>query len=176
MVVDVMVCMDVVCEMIYVCVFVFIRPKAVVDSEHDGSEDNEEDWTYPESRKTAGLKRPRSKDKGSASNSSPHKNGRGPGRPPKQMKDGGRETVNGGSDRERETDNGSAGNGSGSGGGDGRGLGGSFHSLKVMSWCCVSIYWCLNLIGRSSGVWAGVHTSTTSTKLLYIKAVTMMFD
>jgi len=99
------------------CVRVFNRPKAIVDSEHDeGSEDNEEDWTYPESRKTAGLKRPRSKDKSSASSSSPHKNGRGPGRPPKQMKDLGKELVNGEPDREREAENSSAANDNSSGG------------------------------------------------------------
>lgn len=99
------------------------RQKPAVESEHEeGSEDNEDEWTYPESRKMSGFKRPRNKEKIVGVTSSPQKSGRGPGRPPKQTKDRGstgKDPHNGG---------GSVGGG---GGGEGGGGGGSFHSLKV---------------------------------------------
>ncbi len=51
-----------------------------MDSEQEGSEDNEDEWTYPEAR-NKGAPRKLKKEKGITS--SPLKSGRGPGRPPK---------------------------------------------------------------------------------------------
>ena len=113
--------------------FNMYRIKSAVESEHDeGSEDNEDEWTYPESRKVSGLKRPRSKDKIGGATSSPYKSGRGPGRPPKLAKD----RVSAGKDP--YIGSGSAGERDAGGGGGG----GDFHSLKVSqtSPICLSSY------------------------------------
>ena len=82
-----------------------------MDSEQEGgSDDNEEEWTYSESRNKGGA---RKQKKEKSATSSPYKSGRGPGRPPKQHKE------------------------KGHGGGE---AGGSnladFHSLKV----CIGMY------------------------------------
>ena len=97
------------------------RQKSAVESDHEeGSEDNEEDWTYPESKKGSALKRPRNKDKAMGAMSSPQKSGRGPGRPPKQVKD----RVSAGRDAH-------TGGGGGGGAVEREAGGGNFHSLKV---------------------------------------------
>lgn len=57
-----------------------LRPKTVTESEQEGSEDNEDEWTYPEAR-NKGPPRKLKKEKGMTL--SPHRSGRGPGRPPK---------------------------------------------------------------------------------------------
>ena len=62
------------------------RQKPPVDSEQEVSDDNEEEWTYAEGR-SKGLNRKLKKEK--LTTSSPHRSGRGPGRPPKQHKDRG---------------------------------------------------------------------------------------
>ncbi len=127
------------------------RPKVMVESEHDeGSEDNEEDWTYPETRKTAGQKRPRTKDKTFTASSSPHKGGRGPGRPSKQQLKGVKESGNDSQERERDSmlaENGRNVEGHSQGGG-----GADFHSLKVSVWGfpintkCMFCFACLLLV------------------------------
>ena len=53
-----------------------------MDSEQEGSEDNEDEWN-PEARATKGPPRKLKKEK--AMTSSPHRSGRGPGRPPKHQ-------------------------------------------------------------------------------------------
>lgn len=66
------------------------RLKNTVESEQEqeASDDNEEDWTYPEgmSRHKAASKRIK---KEKTVTSSPHRTGRGPGRPPKHPKERG---------------------------------------------------------------------------------------
>ena len=64
------------------CLTLDLRPKTALDSEQEGSEDNEDEWTYPEAR-NKGPPRKLKKDK--VMSSSPHRTGRGPGRPPKHQ-------------------------------------------------------------------------------------------
>lgn len=57
-----------------------------MDSEQEVSDDNEDEWTYPESGRNA-KGTPKKVKKEGLSSTNAHKSGRGPGRPPKQHKD-----------------------------------------------------------------------------------------
>lgn len=59
-----------------------LRPKTAQDSEQEGSEDNEDEWTYPEARNKGP---PKKLKKEKVMSSSPLRSGRGPGRPPKHQ-------------------------------------------------------------------------------------------
>ena len=56
-----------------------------MDSDQDLSDDNEDEWTYPESTPRKGATKKIKKER--VATSSPHRSGRGPGRPPKQTRE-----------------------------------------------------------------------------------------